>query len=429
MSKSIKKTEGIDFAESLKLKTPDELLNILSEIEKFIQAGEKTFCGTPPFNARYLVEEQLGVYKDVQVDIPENKTRKIVWSTRELFSTDFPEPKWIVPGLIPEGYSLFAGPSKMGKSWMVLSVVTAVAAGGYVLGKIKVDPGPTLYLALEDTARRMKSRLIKTGAEPRDDCQIVLSWPREKPVEKLREWLEKFPETRLCVIDTLGMFAHIEDGNDYHSVTNFVSELKAVADETETAIVCVHHTRKAEASDFVSSVLGSQAFAAGADTTMVLRRDRMSRQAVLSITGRDVEEKEYAMDFDASIGTWSIKGEVQEIQKTEERQIIFDIIKRLGPMTPKDMHRHLQETGDSRSESAIKKLMWSMSKDGKLNSMSGVYCIAGEEPVTPVTAVTHGNSGNRSNPVSKDSVTELPGLPVTPGVTGNESASNVLDIF
>ena len=41
-------------------------------------------------------------------------------TAEELLSTPLPPVKWIVPGLLPAGLALFAGPSKAGKSWLTL---------------------------------------------------------------------------------------------------------------------------------------------------------------------------------------------------------------------------------------------------------------------------------------------------------------------
>jgi RecA-family ATPase len=55
-----------------------------------------------------------------------------------------------VPGIVCEGLSLLAGPPKVGKSWLSLDLALSVAGGGKAFGAIPVQPGPVLYLALED---------------------------------------------------------------------------------------------------------------------------------------------------------------------------------------------------------------------------------------------------------------------------------------
>ncbi len=76
-------------------------------------------------------------------------------SAAELLATEFPDPRWAVPGLIPEGATVLAARPKIGKSWLMLATAIAVASGGRALGHVPCPPGDVLYLALEDTHRRL----------------------------------------------------------------------------------------------------------------------------------------------------------------------------------------------------------------------------------------------------------------------------------
>ena len=69
--------------------------------------------------------------------------------------------KYVVPGIIVEGLTLFAGKPKIGKSWLLLHAAIAVARGGFTLGDVHCAEGDVLYCALEDNARRLQSRLTK----------------------------------------------------------------------------------------------------------------------------------------------------------------------------------------------------------------------------------------------------------------------------
>ena len=94
--------------------------------------------------------------------------RRSSWRADELLAETFPEPRWAVPGVLCEGLNLLAGAPKVGKSWFALDVAVAVALGGEALGRFSVEPGDVLYLALEDTPRRMADRLRKSlGLSPR----------------------------------------------------------------------------------------------------------------------------------------------------------------------------------------------------------------------------------------------------------------------
>src|SRR5205823_705425 len=100
------------------------------------------------------------------------------------------------------------GRGKIGKSRLALGGVSLpVAYGGTALGKVKVDGGTVLHLALEDGPRRMKTRLreILGDKSPPKRLHIVTGWPRldEGGLAQLEAWVEQHADTRLIVVDTL----------------------------------------------------------------------------------------------------------------------------------------------------------------------------------------------------------------------------------
>ncbi|MFF2517421.1 AAA family ATPase [Streptomyces sp. NPDC058086] len=90
---------------------------------------------------------------------PKRERPRTAWTAYQLMAADFPEPKWAVPGILAAGVSLLAGPPKVGKSWLSLGL--ALAAGGQAFDSMPVQGGPVLYLALEDTPRRLQTRMGK----------------------------------------------------------------------------------------------------------------------------------------------------------------------------------------------------------------------------------------------------------------------------
>ena len=83
---------------------------------------------------------------------------KVRWTPKELLQTTFPELDWIVPNLLPEGFSILGGRPKVGKSWLAMQISHAVITGGQVFGQ-KVSKGKVFYLALEDNPRRLHRRM------------------------------------------------------------------------------------------------------------------------------------------------------------------------------------------------------------------------------------------------------------------------------
>ena len=81
-------------------------------------------------------------------------------SAEELLSTPLPPVKWIIPGLLPAGLALFAGPSKAGKSWLTLWLCLQIAQGNPVWNR-EIEPRTVIYFSLEDTFNRLQSRIFQ----------------------------------------------------------------------------------------------------------------------------------------------------------------------------------------------------------------------------------------------------------------------------
>jgi hypothetical protein len=72
--------------------------------------------------------------------------RKLGITLDALDRKTFPELREIVPGILPEGLTILGGRIKLGKSWLMYDVSTAVAYGGHALGSIPVKQGDVLHL-------------------------------------------------------------------------------------------------------------------------------------------------------------------------------------------------------------------------------------------------------------------------------------------
>ncbi|WP_344667047.1 AAA family ATPase [Catenulispora yoronensis] len=227
---------------------------------------------------------------------------------------NFPPLKYAVEGLIPEGFSLLVGPPKAGKSWLILGVLLAVSSpGGYALGTISTgDARRVLYLALEDGDRRMQDR-----------CRTVLGGGVEIPplfhymtrilpgtaIATIEAFLRLYPDTSFVVVDTLGKVLPpaMQGESAYQRDYRIGGDLKRIADDHPgLAIVVPHHDRKAGSEDFVDSVSGTNGLAGAADTIVVLARARQSTDGLLMVTGRDVEESEYALTMVDAV--WTLDG-------------------------------------------------------------------------------------------------------------------------
>ncbi len=303
-------------------------------------------------------------------------TAKTSWTAADLLAADFPEPRWAVPGVIPEGLTLLAGAPKLGKSWFALNVGAAVAAGGRALGRVPVTAGEVLYLALEDPPRRLaqRLRLILNGDQPPAGLTFETAWSSvsDGGADLLDAWLRAHPACRLVVVDVLARLRGAVDDRasrydaDYHAM----AALKELADRHTVAIDVLHHTRKANAEDFLDTVSGTHGLAGAADAVLVMERARSSADATLKVTGRDVEEAAYAMRFTPTAGTWTLLDEPPAVlELSDTRRHIFELLTEAGPMTPKQIAGRLGIEDDTARQTVRR-----MVKDDQLRTEgNGLY--------------------------------------------------------
>jgi hypothetical protein len=311
-----------------------------------------------------------------------------IFTAADLQTMQLPEPKWAVEGIVPEGLSLLAGKPKLGKSWLALNLALAVTTGGVALGSIPVAHAPVLYLALEDTKRRLKDRIEKLASRQHmttwpPALHLARSWPRqdEGGAVAIADWLEKHRTARLVVIDTWPKFRPLRKrGRDqYEEDYEHASELKGLADKYGVGINAIAHCRKMDAADPIDEVSGTLGLTGAADAVAVLKRERGQHDATLFISGRDVDEREAALRWDPQYALWSIIGEAEEYRMSKERKEIIDLLDSVPePLSPTEAAGRI-----GKPVNPVKKLLWTMFKAGQVQNYDGKY--------------TTGNRGNRGN--------------------------------
>ena len=261
-----------------------------------------------------------------------------------LRKTIFPPVKWAVEGFLPSGCTILAGSPKIGKSILALHLALGVAVGGTVLGKIQVEKGEVLYLALEDNKRRLQERINgsdltdENGNVPTLEClTLATQVPRqhEGGLDFIEWWLEEHPDARLIIIDTLQKFRKLLSGKGsmYAEDYECISQIKAIADKWDVPVLIIHHLKKAkEESDWLNEFSGSQGIAGSADTLFSLKRQRTDNHAVLHRTGRDVEEKDFSMRIDRF--GWVLEGDAELFTMPEWKRQILDYLKEHGTISP-----------------------------------------------------------------------------------------------
>ena len=217
-------------------------------------------------------------------------------SADTLFYQPLDHPRMLIDGILSNGLAILSGDSKIGKSWMVLWLCLKISQGELVWG-LPTAQTDVIYLALEDNDWRIQQRMQELIDEPPKNLHFGFSCGKlgAELEGQIKGVLEDNPNTGLLFIDTLQMVRDNVSSrvNAYAQDYKDLSALKKIADDHKMCIFLVHHNRKEhDGSNVFNDMTGSTGIAGVADTCMVLRKeDRFGNDAVLSITGRDIEEK------------------------------------------------------------------------------------------------------------------------------------------
>lgn len=248
-------------------------------------------------------------------------------SAAALQRKDMPPLHFAVEALIPQGLSLLCSQPKVGKSWMVLDLCLSIVRGEKFLG-YATNKCNCLYLALEDSERRLKSRLSKLLAgevAPEGFNFATMSSTVDMDLyAELEDYIQCHPTTGLIVIDTLQRVRGIPHGRETPYATDYreVGILKQFSDKHNIAILLVHHLRKMrDEGDPFAQISGTNGIMGAADTTIVLVQDKRSdNTTTMHVVGRDVEASETVLTFDAETCRWKVVGAATDISAEQLRR-------------------------------------------------------------------------------------------------------------
>lgn len=260
---------------------------------------------------------------------PINKTR---WTVAELYNEQFLAPKFIVPRILPTGMISLAGRPKVGKSWLALQIAHAVGRGGSTLEQVAVS-GKVLYLALEDTPRRLKDRCQKQGIPREANITFVTEWKSldNGGIADLVAAMHLEGYT-LIIIDTFSRACGRADQLDNREMNDLLGQLHQAVQSAEAATLMVDHHRKPNYlnTDPIDDILGSTAKSAVVDAALGLYKQRGKPGATLKIAGRDVEEQELALQWDATRFCWQLLGTTEQVTAATVQGELLEALVTLG---------------------------------------------------------------------------------------------------
>jgi phage/plasmid primase-like uncharacterized protein len=245
----------------------------------------------------------------------QEKPRVKSLTAQEIMETVYPPIKWAVEGIIPEGLTIIAGRPKFGKSWMMLGLCYAVANGLPAWDYGRTKKGSVYGLFLEDSYRRIQDRMKSMEGyfdtfPP--NLHIFTDFPRIGSgfIRELERLIKADKNTGVVIVDTLQKVRPKSAGgkrNLYQAEYEDFERLQKVAIYYGIPIIAIHHTRKGghgKESNPMDEMSGSTGIQGVADTLIVCSRD--GDKGKMYVTGREVNEEEYPMQFNKRNMTWKV---------------------------------------------------------------------------------------------------------------------------
>lgn len=249
-----------------------------------------------------------------------------------LMDMNFPRTKFVIQGILPQGLAIIAGAPKIGKSWLMLDWCVKIAKGENIWN-FKTTQGTILYLCLEDNDNRIQDRILTITDEVTSNAYFVtdccsLSDGLE---EQIRNFVNEHSDTVLIVIDTFQKVRQNTKDTSYASDYKEIATIKKIADELQIAILLVHHMRKQDDKDPLNKLSGTNGIAGGADTIFALDRSKRSQNsATLICTGRDIEYREFELNFNKDDCVWTLiadSSENPDMLLPDEMNLLIEMMK------------------------------------------------------------------------------------------------------
>lgn len=279
---------------------------------------------------QYIISTNIGApswakwrkWVEVQNDnLPPDENLAEVWDNMP------PLKEELIPGILRVGHKmLVAGPSKAGKSFLLMELAVCLAEGADWLGH-KCRQGKVLYINLElDAAsfyHRLKDIYSEMGLAPEHtgDLQVWNLRGRSVPMNKLAPLIvNRFKDKHFEAIIIDPIYKVITgDENSATEMSQFCSYFDVVARENECAMIYCHHHSKGAAGKYANAAdraSGSGVFARDPDAIL-----DMTELSLKNVIGKYEEQ---VPDHSESVSAWELSSTLREFAPMEPQRIWFD---------------------------------------------------------------------------------------------------------
>lgn len=260
-------------------------------------------------------------------DIPKEVKPFNPISMDELSTMDIPPIEYLVDEILPKGLGILSAPPKYYKSFLALQLCISVCSGNRFL-KHDTHDYTCLYFDLESGNRRPRDRAVRMcksmNVSPPDNLYVVtlqtdsIRTIKDGFIESMTETIRQYKNVGLVVID---VFQKIRNGSKrnqtaYQYEYEELTPLKQVCEENNVSILLVHHNKKGDdRADVYNNMSGSTAMLGACDFAWVItKEERQSEDAILHVTGRDIESIDVSIRFNKKSLCWEYIGTQEEVE-------------------------------------------------------------------------------------------------------------------
>ena len=322
--------------------------------------------------------------------------KEVITNAGEQYLSKEKTMNWLIKDLIPKGLTILGGKSRTGKSSLMVYTSMALVQGKYMFGKdgepksgFRGQAGQILYLSLEDHSNRFNDRMRKSDADPNIELlanlKIAHSWKKlnQGGLRAIEKWIEQAKNPKLVIIDTMAKVwdkkSNTSGANLYSEEYRIFSPLSDLAHKHDVSIVALTHTTKKEdKTNRFNEILGGSGTQAPSDNMILLRKIHDGTIS-FSIQGKDIDDSFLMFSVENEGAVWTYEGEEWEIQKTKQRQELFDLIKEEKSISLPEIKQKVKENELNISLKSVNLVIRKMVADGILeqNHKRGEYSIAG----------------------------------------------------
>lgn len=202
----------------------------------------------------------------------------------DLLNKDIEAVEEVIYNFLPPGLTMLLAASKMGRSRLALYLAARITQGSDVFEKYTSRAGRAMYLMLNEDPRRFKEKLgqIANGETGLNmfnfDCITAEDYQGMRFLTRLKAYITK-RKLDVVIIDTLYDVMDLKMRGNRRLETDFMNKLRKLGNETGTAILAIHHTKK---TDLDANLFQARSLEAASDNVFMIANALQEEDRVIS---------------------------------------------------------------------------------------------------------------------------------------------------